>query len=886
MTTHVAKAGTFSKRSTYPRPNQGVVVSKTFGHINLANVDGYDNLRFRRFKGRPVQVDVGGLIHEGRPSEQLLTGDEYPTLLTGKFKSFDINRERIDLDVGMDSGELTALFPKAVYEEGESKGLAKPFMVGHVDGYQPRKIRPGRGQFHDGLVDTQDTVADEVQVAYTGYGINFYPNIEFQDGYTKDSSGFATYDQNDHTFTLENETTAAISGVINGSFEVRGDGVRLESHGNALTLYQDAAANRTAFDASGFIWSLKSPTKAVSVGDYPVTVTVDGALEIDQVGGRWFKFIDTSGGSTGGAVTINFGVVVGEFQLIIRQQNLSGIDNPSIPYDSLEPLDGSTDTWVATFESLNSSTFSFDFESPTVNDWVAVWFQKVEFVHANPVEITIKLSREIAYLALAAFTNAGSLGFTGFSIKPNITPPAGGGKDIMIFDEAGFDELKFTYLSGFGSAYFYFQEMREEESFYGVRRNGELITLKPPPISLASYEGAPTGVKFRIAGDSDNPPASNFLFGSNFRVMGRARLKAQTIPSAKALIGVGPISYDVATVTPEWRDFVIDVNIPPNGIEQPFEFYTFRGITTTKGGLLSASNSDVDFDIELEMFSVFPLERDKSSISLYDASSSEYHRLLTYRVADTSTFSQLPPGLCLYDDQGFVQYAESYDRVEGDFVGYKADPTSIEGFREVSERATGTDHITAAFSGELVGFVMDQQKAWIEHVATECYGLDYVIDENDTTQGVTIERRRRLDDVTVDFHLTKDDVVPGSINRSDGDAREYRYIIEYAKHHSDGSKSKHSKSRFGYTGENPELLISTSLRLKSDAENRDEAIVTDSTENEISPCTLVGIGRGLKVGMLGVIDDPEIPPRSRCLIIDLDESDDGHTYLIIKIYRP
>lgn len=875
----------FSKRSTYPAANDDVFISRSFANILLSSKATRDHLLQRKFKGKDVTVKVGGLVNEGKAGEKLLRFDEYEVLVKGKFTSYGMSEEGSDLSIGMDSSDLEAVFPKAVYQEGALAGRAKPFGVGRYYGYKFPVLRDGFGQFHDGVVDTQDIIRDDIQVVYDGYGIHFHQNFGFADGYIKDTSGFASYDLDDHSFADESETSVTFSGGFNGTFSIKGEGVHLTADDHGVTLVQDAATNLSTYVADDFRWVVKDSFHVESVSEYPVTVTVTSALEIFSVGGRWFKITDISGSSVGGTITFDFGSVVGELDLIVRQQDLAGIDNWSIAPDSLTPEDDSGENYIAHFDALNATSLSLDFARPTPSDLVAFWFRKIVFYAANPVEISIEFDREAAVLELVANTGIGSLGFENFSVQPDTVPDAGINTDTIDFDRAGFDKLKFTYLSGFGSAYFAFNKLVDDESDYGARRVGDLIVLKPPPVSLALVEGYPTLCSAELLADSDDPMFTGRVFGNQWRQQVRARLKSKVIGSVSMFIGTGPFNYDLISVTPNWQTFELEVGAVANGSPEYASAEVWRGTSTTNLGTLSATNPDIDFEVEIEVFSCMPVWRYPAAISVYDRTATQRIPHLSYRVTDASKFGGMPPGVVVYDARGHLAFWEGYNDQDGDFVGYKAEPDAIEAFQTISELAKGINLVSADFVGEKVGFVMDQQTQWVDHVALQCQGLNYLVSENEDTDGITIYRRADIFNPATDFLITVDDIVEGSIGWQDGDPREYRYIVEYLVNLSDPSKTPTKKSRFGYRGDLPERSINTPLVDPNDAESRAEAIVLDSLYNDRLQLTLLGIGWNLRSGMVGQVQHPAVPRALMYLVEDVGFSDEMETPLTLKVFR-
>lgn len=874
----VLLAGDISQGASMPEPYTSGKASRNIGNAVMVNTNNKHKLKHRRFKGAPLLASIGGLLNKGKPTENNMVGADYEAYLVGKFGNGNTNNEKIDVSLFADSNDLSPVFPPASYLIGESKGQGRPYIFGRSYGQVAKPQGEGVFEFHyGGEIDLTESVFPRVPYVHFGDGYEFYDGTyTISSGTFLSSFTFDNYAKGDFDWVNTSagvESTSAVSVTVTSN----SDKVSITANDdNTITISKLDSANR-AYCSSDFEWSLTSSTTAQSDTGLSVTATTDGAIEILEVGGRWFKIHDTSNASTGGTCSLDFGGSVANLILIVRQQDLTGVSNWSTTPDSVVAENDSRENYVVSFTDLPSGTVSFDYARSTDADLVAIWVQSVTVYDIDPVTIDIEFDDPMYSVAIDHSPSNASFIFDSFNLPRDSALEASTGADFAF--ENHFNKLSINALIGHGSCVVCFVDVNERNDalydYGGGVVDGNFI--------IAAPEASPNPFDFTQI----NFPSFPSVSGYKYQVEIEARLSKTDISEANIFLQIGSDLYVSEKVSAEWRTFKY---LPTDSITD-FSIETMRGTASypiTNGGVTSVvsfTNSDEDHSVEIKI-RVKPINH-TSEINISSTKGDVDSDLISFYVSDIYQVSaDLPPGVALYNNKGRFLASKEYPSLFGDFIGPDSDITCINSIRKISELATGADIVTSSIAGRRVGFVIDQQKPWAEHVAKISAGLDYVAIENAVEDGLSIIDRYKFDQYPADLVIKSNQVVANSVKQFNQPDRQYRYLFSYREDKTDSSRTKTYKSNFGYTGDVGEKEIDTVLYNESDViEQANTTIVRDSVYSDLIELSLVNQGYDFVIGDVLKIEHEDIPPRTFCEVLSKTHADGGDTDIKVKAYR-
>lgn len=867
---------TFSITESLAEPFTGASVVRTVGHLRAVNVDSFDDIRFRDFDDEPF------LLKAGLPTDDY--GDFLPWL-DGVVESHAYDFNAIDIALTPESKKLQSPVPVDIFgpEAGDAEGQVKPIYFGPVLGDTPVDLGGGLYYMTAGELETSDNVQTTGIGAfeYDDENLYFLDELEIQQGYVVDDSGYTLLTDSDFTFVKTGSTVTSTVGIVDAVVSVEGGAASLDVDAEGrVTVTADDDTLR-AYTSRDFNWTT-TPEGVKNLRDPKVTVDVGGDISVVDVGGRWFKIA----GNGTGPVVFNLGGNAASCKLIVRairepfQDFTFGAG--STP-DSITPEFGYEENGVAVwnhelvYADLNSDTLTFEYEATTDVLLCALWFEEITYQDKPVVEVTIEFDSPV-YQADVAFTlEGGAVDFVDWSPAEPSPLPAPSATTVSAFGNVEANRISFRVELG-GQFAFNLDSLKVSDvAQYGVTfEDNGTITLKPPPTADTVGNPAASGsygsfFKSRAFTSIDQ--------GINYKMTGKARLASSDTDEVFITMGTD----NVVRVTEEVNDFEVFSTPLFTGV---MGARAWRGTSITAVGL-NKTNPDVDFTVILSEVHFEPTQYPEAAIDVSTLVDDVRTPLQVWRVPDAKFYKNiLPLGLAVYDDAGYLTISRKYLPPAVNAVGFASDLTSIEAFRIMSDLATGEDLISCSFEGENVGFKLDTQQPLTDHINTLNSALDYYGVEDTLGDTLSIYRRWRYDTYPVDFEWeTGTDIEAGSVQRVGAVPRQSRYVVEYAIDSADPQNTKSKRSDYGYTGTKLKT-IPTPLVDGADAQDIADLYYRDSERNGLFTLNLIGTGLGWTIGQVGFINDPQIPRRKACLIKEIGvDQGDGKTPVLVKVFK-
>lgn len=893
-----ALAGSMTVSRDLPEPFTGGAGSVTHGNITLLNIESSDQLNRRGYEDQPAAIKVGGLISKGKSNEEHLDYSDYETWIDGKLVGYDLNNDTIDVTLGMKSDELSGEFPRNRYSSGLAEGRAKPYIFGRVEGFSPEDLGDGFYQFHDGQVDTDDFIYDFPPVAYINdRGTFTHAPVDAFTSSAVDDSGYTTANKSDFSWTIDTSGKAVSDLTLDVEAElISGDGLTLESNGQSFSVVRDdTAANVRTFRQHNFAWQVIDSQNIRVDNDLKLNVSTTGDVVIDEVNPKtsasWFK-IDAFSGS--GTVTMEFeeGWIVQDMDMYIRaiRTPLQTADNFDPQFDSINPPfnaagDDTVHNHRIKYRGVGTNTISFDYSETGAPLRTAIVIERVTLVKPTRAKIKFDFpnSGSLSTLLLGFGASNDSISFEGVS-TPNLSSTTSDDFDIyQLSSDSGFRSFILDVEIPFGSIELFLDETKYGDNEYGAFVTGSGYELKPPPdvnntVTSASFI-VPV-IDYKLL--NDDPINLN----GRWKIEFDAEISSGDLNVVDLLLG-SDFPNEVVKIGRDSGRFSINSKLYLSQI-------LFSVLRTDLDG--NGFNDDVDFGLTISNIKITSTYGSGSEINLFDNKNGVLEVIPTYRVSDVYAYSNLTEGLALYDSNGFALVADTYTGIAGDFNGSDKDMKSIAMLRKMSLLANGTDYIDCDFLGSRVGIAFTEQRSFLSHLDFLCNGMDYFYIEKEITDGLIIKQRYDYNSHPSDFTLEtsgpnrKRDIIYDSLVRTGSEDRVTQYVVNYRRNAALEQKTKKIESAVRYRGNGDPVQIYSAFYNRSDNEDLASRIDRDAEVNDIWECQLEGIGRGLEVGMAGIILDERLPYLKPCIIMQISEevaanSDVRTTRMIFKVLK-